>query len=106
MRLNEQVVCVDGFSMSVQANESAYCTPRINNAEKYEKVEVGFAEPREELLLPYAEVMLRLDEEWHGDVYPWVPFQIVVDVIAKHGGIVSGELPSGIPYLEAVYEAR
>jgi hypothetical protein len=101
VRLNEQVVCADGFSMSVQANESAYCTPRINNAEKYEEVEVGFAEPREELLLPYAE-----GEEWHGDVYPWVPSQIVVDVIAKHGGIVSGELPSGIPYLETVYETR
>ncbi|MED5369002.1 MAG: hypothetical protein VX978_05865 [Pseudomonadota bacterium] len=40
--LNQQVVCADGFSMSVQAHNGAYCSPRIDNAESYDEVEVGF----------------------------------------------------------------
>ena len=35
-------------------------------------------------------------------VYGYVPAHVVSLVCAKHGGIVSGDLPPGIPYLEAV----
>jgi hypothetical protein len=34
-------------------------------------------------------------------VYGWVPRTVIALVIAKHGGIVEGELPPGIPYLKA-----
>jgi len=34
-------------------------------------------------------------------VYAYVPASLVTLVIAKHGGMVSGELPPGIPYLRA-----
>jgi hypothetical protein len=34
-------------------------------------------------------------------VYPYVPAPVVTLVIAKHGGMVEGELPAGIPYLRA-----
>ena len=92
MKINERIECADGFSMSVQGNSGAYCSPRIDNAEKYIEVEVGYARPHEELL-----------EMFHdGDgIYPYVPRQVVVDIIAKHGGIVTGELPNGIPYIKA-----
>ena len=96
-RLNKKVTCKDGFTMSVQANENAYCEPRCNNAEKYEAVEVGYPNAYEVILARYAEDK----EDYTGTVYGWVPSQAIVDVIAKHGGIVSGELPSGIPYLKA-----
>lgn len=95
--INKAVVCADGFSMSVQGHEGAYCHPRINNAEKYTEVEVGFPSEREELLMEWAESPNRPTET----VYAWVPITVVRDVIAKHGGIVQGELPPGIPYLEA-----
>ena len=97
MSSNKRIECADGFSMSVQANRGAYCHPRVDNAEAYEEVEVGFPRPSEPLLKNYAENGANLTET----VYPYVPSQIVVDVIAKHGGIVSGDIPNGLPYLEA-----
>ena len=97
MIINNAIVCADGFSMSVQGHEGAYCHPRINNAEKYTEVEVGFPSQREELLMEWAESPNRPTET----VYAWVPITVVRDVIAKHGGIVQGELPPGIPFLRA-----
>ena len=98
MKLNEHIVCADGFSMSVQANGGAYCEPKVFDAEKYEAVEVGYPNAYEALLASYAEDK----EDYTGTVYGWVPAQVVVDVIAKHGGIVTGDLPNGIPYLKAI----
>ena len=93
---NERVKCVDGFSMSVQASQSNYCMPRIDNAHKYTEVEAGFPSEYELLLAPYAEDK----ENYTTTVYPYVPAQVIVDVCAKHGGVVSGELPNGVIYLE------
>ena len=42
MQRFEEVVCADGFSMSVQASETHYCSPREDGAEKYTAVEVGY----------------------------------------------------------------
>ena len=41
-KMYEKVVCADGFTMSVQASEFSYCSPRENSALKYNEVEVGF----------------------------------------------------------------
>jgi len=90
--LNKPIECADGFIMSVQANESAYCVPRMDDAPSYSEVEVGFPSRAEKLLMPYAE---NADNPC-GTVYPWVPVQVVINVCAKHGGVVSGELPAGI----------
>ena len=95
---NLHVVCVDGFSMSVQANEGAYCDPRIDDAERYSAVEVGYPSEEEPLLMTYVE-----DESRPTDtVYPFVPSEIVSLVIAKHGGMVEGQVPAGVPELRAV----
>ena len=97
MKLNKKVVCADGFTMSVQAHQGAYCSPRIDNAEKYTAAEVGFPNREEPLLLDFAE-----DPDKPTDtVYGWVPAKVVVNVIAKHGGMVQGELPRGIAPLVA-----
>ena len=93
--INEAVVCADGFRMSVQANQGAYCTPREDGADSYTHAEVGFPNLVEELLLPYAED----PEKPRGTVYPWVPSHVIVAVCAKHRGIVEGELPAGMRYL-------
>ena len=97
MRLNKQITCQDGFTMSVQANEGAYCTPRIDSASKYVEVEVGYPSEKEDLLLEWAETR----ETPTATVYGYVPATQITLVVAKHGGIVSGELPPGIPYLTA-----
>ena len=97
-QLNEEVVCADGFIMSVQANENAYCTPRQTGAEKYTQVEIGFPNAREELIIDWAEDR----DDPTGTVYGYVPVSVVTNVIAKHGGMVSGEVPAGVAKLEAL----
>ena len=91
-KLNEAVVCADGFKMSVQANSTAYCEPRSGIAENYTLVEVGFPSAKEPLLMAWAES----PEDPTGTVYGYVPVAIVTNVIVKHGGIVSGEVPPGV----------
>ena len=95
LKLNKQIVCKDGFKMSVQANEGAHCSPRVDGAEKYTAVEVGYPSMLEPLLLKWCDGPNPLDT-----VYGWVPAARISLVCAKHGGIVSGELPAGIPYIE------
>ena len=88
---NKQVVCADGFRMSVQAGEGMYCTPRDDNG-PYSEVEIGYPSSREECIMPYCE-----DPERPTDtVYGYVPKQFVTYVIAKHGGMISGGLPNGL----------
>tara|TARA_Y100000034_G_C6900355_1_gene416195 strand:+ start:1935 stop:2237 length:303 start_codon:yes stop_codon:yes gene_type:complete len=92
MKRNKSVVCKDGFTMSVQANEGAYCTPRVDFASHYTAVEVGFPSQKEDLLMEWAESPNTPTET----VYGWVPSFTVATVIAKHGGMVKGELPPGV----------
>ena len=95
--LNKAVKCADGFTMSVQANQGGYCSPRIDNAERYESVEVGYPSDIEPLLMPYCED----EEDPTGTVYGYVPSHVVTTVIAKHGGMVEGEVPAGVAPLAA-----
>jgi len=92
----KRILCADGFNMSVQASETSYCEPR-NDRGPYKEVEIGFPSEREDLLMKYIEDR----ENPTRTVYGWVPNTVVTLVVAKHGGIVEGELPPGIPYLKA-----
>jgi len=89
---NKEVVCADGFKMSVQAHDMAYSIPRANDAEVYEQVEIGFPSQREELIMPWCENA----DEPTDTVYGYVPVDVVTNVIVKHGGIASGEVPPGV----------
>jgi hypothetical protein len=93
----QPVICVDGFKMSVQASYTSYCQPRIDEAERYSEVEIGYPTAKEELLMNWCED----PADPTGTVYGYVPVQVVVNVIAKHGGMVEGELPPGIAPLRA-----
>ena len=94
---NKRVVCADWFTMSVQAYSGAYCTPRIDDADSYSAVEVGFPSKEEPLIIRYAEE----PENPTKTVYGWVPSSVVDLVIAKHGGIIDGEVPRGVIHIEA-----
>lgn len=103
-----RIVCQDGYSVSVQASEYAYCTPRytqflsddgwhvINGdcwtSEKernfrtdhyipYEEVELGFPSEEDELINKYAE-----GEDYTNTVYPYTPVDVIEKLIEKHGG--------------------
>ena len=74
--------------MSVQASKRNYSEPR-NDTGPYTSVEIGFPSKKEPLLLEFAED----PDNPTGTVYGWVPSEIVWDVILKHGGVSSGDLP-------------
>jgi hypothetical protein len=77
-----RLICADGFSMSVQASQYHYCSPREDGAD-WTAVEVGFPSAPEEALSPYAEE----PENLTGTVYGYVPLAIVEQVVADHGGL-------------------
>ena len=80
-----QIVCVDGFKMSVQVGFSLYSTPK-KVAKRYSAVEIGFPSEHEPLIEEFAE---RVEDEidYTDTVYPYVPVKIVDKVLKKHGGI-------------------
>lgn len=78
-----RLLCADGFSMSVQASKSHYCSPR-NDYGPWFDFEVGYPSRREPLLEEYAEDKKRLTKT----VYGWVPSYILQEVVEKHGGVV------------------
>jgi hypothetical protein len=97
LKRNKLVVCADGFTMSVQAHAGAYCIPKMTGAPVYREVEVGFPSIEEPMLMKWADEPHRPTDT----VYGYVPVQVVTNVIAKHGGIVSGQVPKGVIPLES-----
>ena len=85
-----QIVCVDGFTMSVQVGYSLYSTPK-KIAKRYSAVEIGFPSDHEPLIEEWAEFIPFGNEDGSIDytdtVYPYVPVKIVNKVLKKHGGI-------------------
>ena len=85
-----QIVCVDGFTMSVQVGFSLCSTPK-KVAKRYSAVEIGFPSDHESLIEDYAETFYKDDGEdvtdYTDTVYPYVPVKIVNKVLKKHGGI-------------------
>jgi hypothetical protein len=80
--LAKRITCKDDFSLSVQASHGAYCRPRQNIGPWYE-VEVGFPSATPELIMGYAEQSDRPTDT----VYPYVPVELVEQLIALHGGV-------------------
>ena len=79
--------------MSVQAGQSCYSVPK-DVVDEYAEVEIGFPSIPEPLIIQYAEIMdvesstVLEDDSWLCDtVYPYVPVEVVDEVISKHGGI-------------------
>lgn len=81
-KVRPRIVCNDGFSISVQCSEMAYCTPRLNQAE-YSEVELGYPSEDEPLIFKYAEDT----GSYTSTVYPYTPIEVIEEVISKHGGI-------------------
>jgi hypothetical protein len=84
-RLLPKVVCADGFTMSVQASEYHYCTPR-ETTDRYVSVEVGFPSERPE---PWAawESYCESPESPTDTVYGHVPASLVAALVELHGGV-------------------
>lgn len=82
LSVTPRIVCADGFSLSVQAGDGLYCSPRNNDGD-WHQVEVGYPSERAEPLMPYVEDEVAPTET----VYGYVPIETVAQVIADHGGV-------------------
>lgn len=81
-----EIICNDGFKMSVQGSEFHYCSPR-SLQKYYFSMEIGFPSQKEDLIMSYAEQPENPTET----VYGWVPCEVIDEVILKHGGINEAE---------------
>jgi len=82
-QMSQAIRCKDGFLMSVQVSYAHYCSPRENGAYPYSELEIGFPSELEELLMEYAECS---EQPPTKKVYAYVPLDVVMKVIEKHGG--------------------
>lgn len=88
LSLRKKIECVDGFTMSVQADKGKYCDPKTDSG-PYLSAEVGFPSHYDIHLQPFAEDPSSPTET----IYGWVPAHIIRMVIDSHGGMTAGELP-------------
>ena len=79
------IVCVDGFTMSVQVGYSLYSKPK-KVAKRYSEVEIGYPSEHEPLLEKYVESPFK-EPDYTDSIYPYVPVKVVDKVLKKHGGI-------------------
>lgn len=78
--------CADGFSVSVQASVTHYCSPRetLRDVLGYTHFEVGFPSQEVPAWMEYAED----PSNPTGTVYGWVPHDIIDKALTAHGGVV------------------
>lgn len=84
-RLLQRVTFVNGESISIQANDGAYCYPRENKQNCYTEFfefELGFPSFESDLIREYAEDKDKLTNT----VYGYVPYQIIQQLIDQNGG--------------------
>ena len=106
-KTRERIKCVDGFSISIQASEYNYCSPKENGYSViYTSVELGFPNREDDLIKEFSEDYAEPDEDidYTESVYPYVPSHIVALMIASHGGMISGECPRLGRYTKIICE--
>lgn len=86
MSIAPRIICKDGVSLSVQAGETHYCTPRDNGGFYYEK-EVGYIKDASgKPLAPPDSWRNYADGKFPSDVYGYVPVELIEAFIESHGG--------------------
>ena len=91
--LNPRIKCVDGVSLSVQANQYVYCSPRVDEIDtwnQYTCVEVGYiTDANDTPLTPPDDWREYSDGSFPSDVYGYIPTKMVEAFIETHGGEIS-----------------
>ncbi len=82
-----KIVMEDGVSMSVQASSFHYCEPRRSGLDSYKSYEVRDPSEVIEQLRGYEEIPVENDEELLESIYPFVPAEILSQIVMEHGGI-------------------
>lgn len=89
-----RVVCADGYTISIQRSYYHYCDlgmeytkmDTISYPDDISKTsyELGYPSREDDLIMEYAET----PDYPTGTVYGFVPYDVVVNLLEKHGGIV------------------
>lgn len=87
-KIYKRVVCADGFTISMQASHMTNCRPKDDSG-PYSKIEMAYPNRGDSLIQRYAED----PDDPTRTIYSYVPADIVRRLIAKHGGVVAGEVP-------------
>ena len=93
MIVRNQVICADGYRMSIQASSAHYCTPKKTDAKTYSSVEILVYE-FDELLAEYID-----DNNYSNNIGgmdmigSYVPAETIIRLLIKHGGAIQGEIP-------------
>ena len=104
----EHIVCMDGFTLSVQAGEGSYCEPKESPYDEksrwkkdfgYKTVEIQMQGGTESLFDDYISKGCHncgsdaqgYDE--YKDPLGFVPVELLAKVIEKHGGVIQGSIP-------------
>ena len=82
----KKVTCKDGFTVSIQASKSHYCQPRLDDANWYSAVELGYPSEAVHEWLEYMDGDPDTTEPTD-TVYGYVPVDIVNATLRQHGGI-------------------
>ena len=82
MCFRNRLVCNDGYSISAQAGSGFYCEPR-RTQEAHRSIELGFPSEEDDIINAYAES----PDDYTQTVYPFVPIDVVQELVDKHGGI-------------------
>ena len=86
--IKPRIQCADGVSLSVQADEYKYCSPRSDEGPHY-KVEVGFIRDANNVQMTPPDTWQNYaDGKFPSDVYGCVPVELVEAFIESHGGRV------------------
>ena len=87
-----QLICNDGFSLSIQASSYHLCKPQKNDV-TYTHVEVSCLSEEEPLLKAYFKDFYEQSTAYlsysilQKTIYPYVPVTLVDEILYKHGGI-------------------
>ena len=82
-KVRPEIVCKDGFKFSVQSSERHYCTVG-------KSVEIGYPSEKEDIIMGYQELHVKNNDPTKS-VYTNVPYELVNQVLEKHGGIDIGK---------------
>ena len=83
MKMTPKIHCKSGLSLSVQAGDGRYSSPRDNEG-PYDEVEVGYPSEEVSELMPYIE---NPDDDPLESIYAYVPVEVVEKVVNKNGGL-------------------
>lgn len=83
------VRCNDGFSLYISAGQNARSEPdvELSDTTRYEEVEVSYPSEADPVLKKFADEYLYLTGDLTDSVFPYMPVELVEEMLESHGGI-------------------